>query len=124
MPIYEIRFIKIFLQVKNGHLTVHIYTHVQEGSSVSSFSGRSPSQPGVPGWVTYHRYNNRSTTRVSVTEASLSSLFSESHDSVKVILPKIIHISRGFRHAGYSDRHNKTSLRAKTTKNIRHMYKR
>lgn len=32
-PIYETRFIKISLQVGNGHL--NIYTHVQEGSSVS-----------------------------------------------------------------------------------------
>lgn len=103
-PIYETRFIKISLQVRNGRLTVHIYTHVQEGSSVSSFPGRSPGQPGVPSRIMYHRYNRRKTTSTLVRQRPLSSLFSESHDSVKVILPIIIHISRGFRHAGNSDR--------------------
>lgn len=67
-PIYETRFIKISLQVRNGRLTVHIYTHVQEGSSVSSFPGRSPSQPGVLSRVTYHRYNSRATTSALVRQ--------------------------------------------------------
>lgn len=67
-PIYETRFIKISLQVRNGRLTVHIYTHVQEGSSVSSFPGRSPSQPRVLSRVTYHRYNSRATTSALVRQ--------------------------------------------------------
>lgn len=105
-PIYETRFIKISLQVRNGRLTVHVYTHVQEGSSVSSFPGRSPSQPRSPppGNVSQIQQSSNH-ERVEYDRGPLSSLFSESHDSVKVILPIIIHISRGFRHAGYSDRH-------------------
>lgn len=67
-PIYETRFIKISLQVRNGRLTVHIYTHVQEGSSVSSFPGRSPSQPRVLSRVMYHRYNSRATTSTLVRQ--------------------------------------------------------
>lgn len=65
---------------------------------------RSPSKPKVLSRVMYHRYNIQATTRALVRQRSLSS-FSKSHDSVKVILPMIIHISRGLRHAGYSDRH-------------------
>lgn len=66
---------------------------------------RSPSKPRVLSRVMYHRYNIQATTRALVRQRSLSSFFSKSHDSVKVILPMIIHISRGIRHAGYSDRH-------------------
>lgn len=66
---------------------------------------RSPSQPRVLSQLMYHRYNVQATTRALVRQRPLPSLFSESHDSVKVILPMIIHISRGLRHAGYSDRH-------------------
>lgn len=124
VPIYETRFIKISLQVRNGHLTVHIYTHVQEGSSVSSFPGRSPSQPRVLSRVMYHRYNSPATTRALVRQRPLFPLFSKSHDSVKVILPIIIHISRGFRHAGYSDGHRQQNQPQSQNKNIRHMYKR
>lgn len=72
-PTYETRFIKISLQVKNSRLTVHIYTHVQEGSSVSSFPGRSPSQPGQspqPGNVSQIQQSSNHES-VSATEASV-----------------------------------------------------
>ena len=67
-PIYETRFIKISLQVRNGHLT---YIHMYRKDLVF----RSPSQPRVLSRVMYHRYNSHATTRVSVPQRPLSSLF-------------------------------------------------
>lgn len=118
-PIYETRFIKISLQVRNSRLT---YIHMYRKDLVF----RSPSQPRVLSRVMYHRYNIQATTRTLVGQRLLSSLFSKSHDSVKVILPMIIHISRGLRHAGYSDRHRQQNKRQSQNNNkkIGHMYKR
>lgn len=92
-----------------------------------AFRAEAPASPArVLSRVMYHRYNSRATTRALVPQRPLSSLSSESHDSVKVILPIIIHISRGFRHAGYSDRHRQQNKpqSQNNNKNIEHMYKR
>lgn len=92
-----------------------------------AFRAEAPASPArVLSRVMYHRYNSRATTRALVPQRPLSSLSSESHDSVKVILPIIIHISRGFRHAGYSDRHRQQHKpqSQNNNKNIERMYKR
>lgn len=97
-----------------SEMAVSTYIHMYRKGLVFP----SPSKPRVLSRVMYHRYNIQATTRALVRQRSLSS-FSKSHDSVKVILPMIIHISRGLRHAGYSDRHRRrTSVRVKTTTNV------
>ena len=97
-----------------SEMAVSTYIHMYRKGLVFP----SPSKPRVLSRVMYHRYNIQATTRALVRQRSLSS-FSKSHDSVKVILPMIIHISRGLRHAGYSDRHRRrTSVRVKTTSNV------
>lgn len=45
-PVYETRFIKISLQVKNGHLAVHIYTHMYRKDLVFlAFPAEAPAHP-------------------------------------------------------------------------------